>query len=152
MVYLGILSQLSQLVKQLYELQLDEPMWRPSCSHFTHWAPRFDGEPPETRAGRAGVSAIGVTSGGQRARERYAATGRGTTHEPMRNAHVNPSLIRRHHNDYGAHLYVVDSIRSSKRTVPFCNAEIVPDCFSRARPSQDPAAAIGKRKFWTGWS
>jgi len=40
-------------------------MWRPSCSHFTHCAPRFDSEPPESRAaaGRAGVS---MTSRGRR--------------------------------------------------------------------------------------
>lgn len=40
-------------------------MWRPSCSHFTHCAPRFDSEPPESRAvaGRVGVS---MTSRGRR--------------------------------------------------------------------------------------
>lgn len=51
-------------------------MWRPSCSHCTHWAPRFASEPPvpsRAAAGRAGVS---MTSRGHRARERYAAVGR----------------------------------------------------------------------------
>jgi len=65
-------------------------MWRPSCSHFTHCAPRFDSEPPESRAaaGRAGVS---MTSRGRRrartlrrcrprvTRPTYAQTTRGDT-------------------------------------------------------------------------